>query len=135
MKLRLLLSIFLLTIAQVLTAQDSLKTTYPLVISFQSECCGVPSQTSVRNFIISFKKKYKIKKITANHIGPMGREGEYYLAFGLKELSKKRAKEFIAKIKLIKKLPADKGSFSFNEKMEIDAATFSQRTKSKKEDF
>ncbi len=135
MKLRLLLSIFLLTIAQVLTAQDSLKTTYPLVISFQSECCGVPSQTSLRNFITTFKKKYKIKKITANHIGPMGREGEYYLAFGLKELNKKRAKEFIAKVQLIKTLPTDKGSLSFTEKMEIEKAALPQRAKTKTESF
>ena len=130
MKLRLLISIISLSIMQSLAGQDSLKTSYPLVMSFHSQCCGVPTETSLQSFMTSFKKKYKIKKITATHIGPMGREGEYYLAFKLTELSKKQKKDFITKIKKIKKLSGDKGTFSFTEKMGIDPGSLSQRTKS-----
>lgn len=135
MKLRLLISIISLSIMQSLAAQDSLKISYPLVMSFHSQCCGVPTETSLQSFMTSFKKKYKIKKITATHIGPMGREGEYYLAFKLTELSKKQKKDFITKIKKIKKLPRDKGTFSFMEKMDIDSGSLPGRATSKPVDF
>ena len=113
-------------------AQSNGKNIYPLVMSFQSECCGVPSDSALRVFIRSFKKQYKIKKITACHVGPMGREGEYYLAFKLNELSKKQAAYFIAKIKLIKKLPSDKGLWSFKEKEAIDPETIPKRSSMEK---
>ncbi len=129
MKSLLLITALILSVTQPLTAQAIMKTTYPLVISFQSQCCGVPSDSAVRKFIVSFKKKYKIKKITAYHIGPMGREGEYDLAFTLNELSKKKAGYFISKIKNIKPLRSDRGTFSFREKLEIDPELISKRAK------
>ena len=129
MKSLLLIAALILSVTQPLTAQTIEKTTYPMVISFQSQCCGVPSDSAVRKFIVSFKKKYKIKKITAYHIGPMGREGEYYLAFTLNELSKKKAGYFISKIKKIKPLRSDRGTFSFREKLEIDPELISKRAK------
>ena len=135
MKSLLLIAAFMLSVVQPLTAQTQEKTTYPLVISFQSQCCGVPSDIAIRKFIASFKKKYKIKKITAYHIGPMGREGEYYLAFTLNELSKKKAGYFISKIKNVKPLRSDKGTFSFNEKFEIDPALISRRAVTKEVTF
>lgn len=112
-------------------AQDSSKLTYPLVISFESHCCGVPSDSVIRKFIAAYKKQQKIKTISAVRIGPMGREGEYYLAFRLTEIRKKKQKDFITKISQLKPLATDRGSFSFNEQMEIDASTLSQRTKEK----
>jgi len=138
MKLRLFLGIIFLSVLQTLTAQetmDTAKTHYALIVSFQSHCCGVPTETSLRNFIASYKKKYRIKKISANRIGPMGREGEYYLAFKLTELNKKQAKDFISKVKKIKLLKEDKGSLSFKEKEEIDATGLPQRAVRKTIDF
>ena len=135
MKLRLFISIIFLSTVQSLTAQDSLKISYPLVMSFQSQCCGVPTETSLHSFIAAFKKKYKIKKISAIHIGPMGREGEYYLVFKLTELNKKQKKDFISKIKKIKKLPDDRGTFSFTEKMEMGPGSLPQRAKSEEVNF
>jgi hypothetical protein len=109
-------------------AQDTTKvTTYPLVISFQSICCGVPSDSTLKSFILSFKKKNKIKKIVAKHIGPMGREGEYKLAFPLKELTKKQATNFISKIKKIKPLPTENGKLSFEENSKMDPNSISRR--------
>jgi hypothetical protein len=58
----------------------------------------------------------------------MGREGEYYLAFKLNELNKKKAGYFISKIKQIKKLKSDRGTFTINENFEIDPATISRRS-------
>ena len=126
-KFCLLFLLFAATSNRSFAQQDSTRT-FPVVVSFQSECCGVPSQTSLRNYIKSFKKKYKIKKaITAERIGPMGREGEFYLAFTLKELSKTKATYFIKGVKKIKKLSADKGSMEVKENMEIDPATLPGR--------
>ncbi len=105
------------------------KIVYPLVMSFQSECCGVPSDSALQEFIKKFKARYKINKITADRIGPMGREGEYYLAFRLKELSKKQKQYFIKNIKAIKKFPSDKGTWSFKEKEEIDPSSLPGRSR------
>jgi len=113
-------------------AQDSSKTRYPVVVSFQSICCGVPSDKPVIDFINVFKKKNKIQRITASHIGPMGKEGEYYLAFSLRELSKKQAKLFIAKIKTINKLPDESGILTIRDSMEINAAEIPRRATIKK---
>jgi len=75
--------------------------TYPVVIRFTSECCGVPGNKPVIDFVKSFKKEYRIKKITAYKIGPLGREGEYDLAFTLKEMSSRRAKIFIDRLEKV----------------------------------
>lgn len=112
-------------------AQTAGKVTYPVIVSFQSFCCGVPSDAAVRNFIQSFKKKYQVDSIGAYHIGPMGREGEYYLAFELNELSKKKACHFISGIKKIKPIKSDRGKFSIKEEVEIDPETLSGRTTTK----
>ncbi|MEP7165400.1 MAG: hypothetical protein ABI741_11940 [Ferruginibacter sp.] len=130
MKPLLLITSLLLSLAQPVAAQNE-KITYPIVISFQSQCCGVPSDTVVRNFIAAFKKKYKVKRITAYHIGPMGREGEYYLAFKLNELSKKKAGYFVTKIKKIRPLKSDRGTLSVKEQFEIDPDLISGRAGTK----
>jgi len=92
-------------------------TTYPVVVQFQSECCGVPDEAPLLKFIRTFKKENKIKKIKALHIGPMGKEGEYYLAFTLTELKKKQKQTFIRKLKLVASRMKDKGSASVEEQM------------------
>ncbi len=116
-------------------AQDSSKTRYPVVVFFQSICCGVPSEKPVIDFINAFKKKNKIQRITANQIGPMGKEGEYYLAFSLRELSKKQAKLFVNGIKNINKLPDDPGILTIKESMEINTAEIPRRASIKKISF
>ena len=127
MKFRLFLTASLLHAGLFSMAQTEAKITYPVVVTFNSQCCGVPSDSSLRKFITAFKKRYKVKKIAAFEIGPLGREGEYCLAFNLKELNKKQAAYFIAKVKNIKKLPSDKGTFSMDEKYEIDPANLPKR--------
>ncbi len=119
MKITTLLAVFFLLALQHLVAQDSSVTRYPVVVSFHSICCGVPSDSTIVSYIRAFKKKNKLKSITATHIGPMGKEGEYYLAFSLKELSKKQVKSFISGLKKVKKLPEETGEISFLENYNI----------------
>jgi hypothetical protein len=128
MKTRIILITLIINFSFPLMAQPDVKTTYPLVVSFQSMCCGVPSDSAITNFIRLFKKQYKVKKIKAYHIGPMGREGEYYLAFKLNELNKRQVNYFISRIKNVKPLTTDKGSFSFTENQEIDPSLMPKRT-------
>src|SRR6187397_215544 len=75
--------------------QKGSETIYPVVVEFHSFCCGVPDAGPLTSFIKSFKKQQKIKKISVDRIGPMGKEGEYYMAFPLKELNKKQISKFI----------------------------------------
>ncbi len=135
MKKFILLATILFAVSQSLFAQNDFKTVYPVVASFRSICCGVPSDTAISKFITSFKKKYKIKKITADEIGPVGKEGEYYLAFKLKELTKKQAAEFISKIQKVQKLESDPGSLNFELKKRFTQSEIPSRASWKKTIF
>ena len=107
-------------------AQNS--TTYPVLVSFNSMCCGVPSNTPVLKLIKSFKKQYKIKQVAVDSIGPMGREGEYYLAFRLKEFSKAQKIKFIQQLKKTAASMKEQGSAEIKENETINKADLSSRT-------
>lgn len=100
---------------------------YPVVVSFNSMCCGVPKSGPVMSFIKTFKKQNKIKSIAVDSIGPMGKEGEYYLAFRLKELNKAQKIKFIQQLKKIAPTMVDKGSAAIEENMVIDKTSLSPR--------
>ncbi|MCX6294021.1 MAG: hypothetical protein NT127_06980 [Sphingobacteriales bacterium] len=97
---------------------------YPIVIQFQSVCCGVPSETPLISFLKTFKRNNKIKKITAFKIGPLGREGEYNVGFKLTELNRAQKKSFIKKLKLLVPKLNDKGMAVLNETVTINRNEF-----------
>lgn len=121
---------FLVYLLATVPALAQKKTTYPVVITFNSMCCGVPSQEPVVKLIKRFKKQYKIKKVSAYRIGPMGREGEYWLAFSLKEFSKSQKILFIKQLKKTAAAMTDKGSAEVKENETVDLAEFSGATTS-----
>ena len=103
-----LLSAFIFT--STVTAQQKDSLFVPLLIKFQSHCCGVPSEQPLKKYISRFKKQQKIKTITAQQIGPMGKEGEYFLAFELKNLSRKKKLLFIKNIQTVVTKMTDTGN-------------------------
>lgn len=107
-------------------AQSS--TTYPVVVSFGSMCCGVPSNEPVIKLIKSFKKQYKIKQIAVYNIGPMGREGEYYLAFRLKEFSKAQKIKFVQQLKKTAATMKEQGYAEIRENETVNKADLSSGT-------
>lgn len=102
--------------------------TYKYVVQFNSECCGVPDAAPLFKCINAFKKKYKIKKLSYDLIAPMGREGEYYMAFALKELNKTQAAIFIKQLDAATLKMKDKGSATTEKNMLIDPSLLSSRT-------
>jgi hypothetical protein len=123
---KILLSIF--TVFLFTTASIAQKvSSYPVVISFNSMCCGVPNSGPVIKLISSFKKQNRIKFIAVDNIGPMGREGEYYLAFRLKEFSKAQKIKFVQQLKKIAPTMVDKGSADIKENVVINKADLSSR--------
>ena len=92
---------------------------YPVVVQFHSVCCGVPSDKPLIQYITTFKKANKIQKINAIKIFPMGREGEYYLAFSLKEMNRRQKFLFRNKLKPIVDKMKDKGNATVEENMNI----------------
>jgi len=88
---------------------------YPVVVAFHSKCCGVPDNKPVIDYVKAFKKKYHIKTISYDRVGPLGREGEYDMCFTLKEISKKRSKLFISGLKKITPKMIDKGMAEVEE--------------------
>lgn len=124
--LKFILSVFLIAILTT-SGYAQKNITYPVVVSFNSMCCGVPDKGPVMKLISSFKKQNRIKRITADSIGPMGKEGEYYLAFSLKELSKAQKIKFIQRLKKIVPTLKDQGSAALKENFTIDKAELSSR--------
>jgi hypothetical protein len=120
------LGVFFLT--ALTTGAEAQKTNfYPAIVSFQSMCCGVPDDKPVTAMIKRFKKQHKIRRITADHIGPMGKEGEYYLAFRLKEMSKAQKYKFIQQLKKIVPEMKDRGSAVLEVNMVFDRSTLHTR--------
>ena len=119
MKKNLTILVLLLVASFALYAQDGGRK-FPLVVQFASFCCGVPSDTSIVNYVRRFKKNNKIKTISAYKVGPMGREGEYYLAFPLVELNKKQEKKFVAEIANVKVAEGDRGAIHYEKDFIID---------------
>ena len=103
-------------------------TTYALVVKFNSECCGVPDAAPLVKCIRLFKKKHNIKKISYCLISPMGKEGEYYMAFTLSELNTKERILFIKELNATTLKMKDSGSATIEENMGIDKTTTSSRT-------
>ena len=111
----------------ILSAQSQ-KTVYRYVVKFNSECCGVPSATPLINSVLKFKKKNNIKKLTYYKIAPMGREGEYYMVFQLKELTEKKLVMFMKEINATVLKMKDKGSATTEENLIMDKQDLSGRT-------
>lgn len=97
------------------------QTTYTVLLSFKSSCCGVPSDEPLMKMIKKFKKQYHLKSISADHIGPMGREGEYYLGFRLKEMNKVQKAAFIKQLDKLVPLMKDRGAVSVERNYNVDS--------------
>ena len=82
-------------------AQDSSKIVYPLVISFESHCCGVPSDSVIRNSSTPIKTA-KIKSLTAVRIGPMGRKANTTWHSDWERSKRKKQQDFITRISQLK---------------------------------
>ena len=109
------------------TASAQQKDTYPVIVSFTSMCCGVPSNAPVMKLVKAFKKQYKIKQVAVDSIGPMGREGEYYLAFRLKEFNKAQKIMFIQQLKNTAATMKEQGFAEIKENETVDKASLSSR--------
>jgi hypothetical protein len=105
---------------------------YRVVVKFGSMCCGVPSNKPLLDYIAAFKKKNKIKKITYDSIGPMGKEGEYDMAFTLKELKKVQVETFVKEITTLATTMKDQGYTNVEEQVEVDKGSLGRATIQKK---
>ena len=101
---------------------------YPVIVSFNSMCCGVPSNEPVMKLIKRFKKQYKIKQVTVDSIGPMGKEGEYFLAFRLREFSKSQKIKFIQQLKKTAATMKEQGLAEIRQNEIVDKSGFSRGT-------
>ncbi len=108
---------------------------YPVVVKFQSMCCGVPSDAPLQKMIRIFKRKYQVKSLTAYHIGPLGREGEYILGFSLTELNKKKRQKFVTKLKSTTALMKDKGNAELEINYSVSTSSLPSRVSIEKVNF
>lgn len=117
-----LLGIFfcIITVVSFSAFIQDLQKPFPVVLQFNSECCGVPSDSLLREYVTAFKTEQKVQKITAKKIGPLGREGEYWLAFGLENLNARQKKEFSHGVKTLAAKLKDPGYAVFEENRKIE---------------
>ena len=113
--MRTLLFAFICLLFNTAYAQQQDSVTYKAVIHFNSVCCGVPDSKPLVRAIKSFKKTCHLKSIRAITIGPVGREGEYMLAFTLKGMSKSNQKVLIKQMKTAISKMTDKGNAVLEE--------------------
>jgi hypothetical protein len=75
--------------------QNDEKKKYRLVVSFESECCGINhrAEDKFKKFIATEEHKNKVKLESTQTY--WGKEGERDYCFELKELSKSKQKSFI----------------------------------------
>ncbi len=105
---------------------------YRVVVKFGSMCCGVPSNKPLLDYIAVFKKKNKIKKIVCDSIGPMGKEGEYDMAFTLKELKKTQVEIFIKEVTALATTMKEQGYANIEENVDVNKASIGRATIVKK---
>jgi hypothetical protein len=102
---------------------------YPIVIAFHSICCGVPSDEPIKEYVLGFKKEHKIDSIKYVRIAPLGKEGEFRLAFPLAELNMNQRKIFIEGMMKIEKRKDDPGTLEFLTDVQVNKAEFPERVK------
>lgn len=105
MKRLLLLLITFATISNTLAGikqsllKDSLNPSkYDIVVSFNSICCGTPSDNFLHELVDSFNNKNRVH-VAGWQLAGCGREGESKILFTVKGLKKIAAKRFIKSIK------------------------------------
>ena len=129
-----LLAIFSFLMLNVFAQAETAKT-YKVSVYFASFAEGVPSAEPLINFMEKFKKENKLTCICADRIGPLGREGEYKLAFTLDGMKKKTADKFIKQVTEVAAGMKDRGQATVNLNDKIILSELSERTTIKSEVF
>lgn len=112
--------------ANIFAQTDS--TRYKAVVQFGSRGDGVASNDAILSYVKTFKKTYKVKAIKYDRIGPMGREGEYWMAFSLRELTAKQRAVFIKKLKSVTAAMKGRGYAGVEENVAVASAEFAAKT-------
>lgn len=100
---------------------------YPIVVKFQSKCCGVPDQKPLDSAILLYKIRNHIRIIKADKISPMGREGEYYLAFKKSKFLSRYKKSFTALLEKVCKQMNEPGYIEIEKNATINTADIPSR--------
>ena len=129
-----LLTLLTFSMMSVFAQADNSKT-YKVSVYFGSFAEGVPSEVPLTNFLQEFKKENKLTCICVDRIGPLGREGEYKLAFALTEMSKKKATKFITQITAVAATMKERGQATVTLDDKINLSELSERTTVKSEVF
>lgn len=81
--------------------QKKSQTSFKIAVQFTSIGTGVPDEAPVLKYVQNFKQRYRIGAIAYYKVGPLGREGEYDMAFKLAELKAGQQKLFITGLKKV----------------------------------
>lgn len=110
------------------TGTQPIPTTFAAVASFNSICCGPPSDSFIRAFVSKFNKSKKAK-VKVYQKGGCGREGEFKLFFSLSALKKSTSTQFLKALNNLivqenaRITAAQKSLGSIELQMNVDAST------------
>ncbi len=96
----LLVGVFMLGIFKSGAQQKILSPKYDVVISFNSICCGAPSDDFLKDFVAKCIKVYNTG-IEGWQTGACGREGEYKILLSAAKLNKAKKLKFMDSLKKI----------------------------------
>jgi hypothetical protein len=97
-----------------------LKKPFPLVVQFNSFCCGVPDEKPFRDTIHQVLVRANQPKLIAWKLSPMGKEGEYWICFEEKGSFRLLQSELMEAVKQFANQPQDRGGISIDSHLLID---------------
>jgi len=112
-----------------------LKKPFPLVMQFNSYCCGVPDEQPIRDAIHELLIREKKSKLIAWKLAPMGKEGEYWICFEGDRRFFSMQSEFIESVTVFTKQSHDKGGISLDSNRIIDPVSLPKQAKWEKMNF
>lgn len=92
-----LISALLLTVSAAAPKNNGALPQYDAVLSFNSMCCGPPTNDFLKSFLTQFNKANKVK-VKARLLGGCGKEGEYVIVLSFAGLTAKTKPKLTAQL-------------------------------------
>jgi hypothetical protein len=106
-----------------------LKKPIPLVVQFNSFCCGVPDEQPLQEAIHQVLVNEKKSGILAWKLSPMGKEGEYWICFQTDRTFRSLKHKLIDAIEEVAKQPQERGGITLDSNLNFQQRSIPQQAK------
>jgi hypothetical protein len=106
-----------------------LKKPFPLVMQFNSYCCGVPDEQPIRDAIHELLIREKKSKLIAWKLAPMGKEGEYWICFQSDRTYRSLQHKLIDAIEAVTMQRQERGGITLDSNIILQRTSIPQQAK------